>query len=157
VKVASPAFAGEIGIVCGGCEADSLRGPSKGVADRVRQALEVIRTHVHLITDDVVMSWASSSLQSTMSLEEEVILIDGGDTTINNCTRFWISIVISIGDLCWVESCMVPLATNNNGQLRAILTLGGVKLLERRSNFRNFVIDNDGELALNGGYIRLSR
>lgn len=156
MEVASTTFAGEIGVVRGGCKADSLRGPCKGIADRVRQALEVIRIHVQLITDDVVMSWASSSLQSTMSLEKEVKLIDGGYTTIDDCTRLWISVVVSIGGLCWVESCMVPLATNDNSQLWAILTLGGVKLLERRSNFWNFVINDDRELALNS-YIRRSR
>lgn len=143
MEVASPTFAGEIGVVRGGCEADSLRGPCKRVADRVRQALEVIRIHVQLITDDVVMSWACSSLQPTMSLEKEVKLIDGGYTTIDNCTRPWISVVISIGGFCWVEPCMVPLATNNNSQLGAILTLGSVKFLEGRSNFRDLVINDD--------------
>jgi hypothetical protein len=148
VKVASSAFAGEIGVVRGGCEANSLRGSCKGIADCVRQTLEVVRKHVQLITDNVVMSWAGRSLQSTMSLEEEIVLIDGGDTTIDNCTRLWISVVICVGGLRGVESGMMPLATNNNSQLGAILTLDGVKLLERRSNLWNFVINDDSELAL---------
>ncbi len=154
MKVASSAFAGEIGVVRGGCEAHSLRGPCEGIADCVRQTLEVIRIHVHLITDNVVMSWAGRPLQSTMGLEEEVVLIDGGDTTIDNCTRLRISVVICVGGLRGVESGMMPLATNNDTQLGAVLTLGGVKLPERRSNFWNFVINDDRELALKGGYIR---
>ncbi len=120
MKVASSPFAGKIGVVRGGCEADSLRGPCKGVADCVRQTLEVVRIHVHLVTDNVVMGWAGGSLQSTMSLEEEVIIVDGGYTTIDNCTRLWISVVICVGGLCRVESCMMPLATNDNSQLGAI-------------------------------------
>jgi hypothetical protein len=114
VKVASSAFAGEIGVVRGGCEANSLRGSCKGIADRVRQTLEVVRVHDHLITDNVVMSWTGRSLQSTMSLEEEIVLIDSGDPTIDNCTRLWISVVIRVGGLRGVESGMMPLATNNN-------------------------------------------
>jgi len=92
-----------------------------------------------------------------MSLKEEVVLIDGSDTTIDDCTRLWISIVICVGGLRGVESGMMPLATNNNTQLGAILTLGGVKLSERRSNFWNFVVNDDRELALKRGYIRRSR
>ena len=103
------------------------------------------------------MSWAGRSLQPTMSLEEEVVLVDGGDTTIDNCTRLWISVVICVGGLRGVESGMMPLATNNNSQLGAILTLGGIKLPERRSNFWDLVINDDRELALKGGYIRWSR
>ena len=47
---------------------------------------------------------------------------------------------------------MVPLATNNNCQLGTIRGLSGVKLLERRSDFWNFLFNNDRELALNGGH-----
>jgi hypothetical protein len=103
------------------------------------------------------MSWASRSLQSTMSLEKKVKLIDGGNTTIDNCTRLWIPVVICIGGLCGVESRMMSLATNNNGQLGAILSLCGVKFFERCTNFRNFVINDDGELALNGDYIKMEQ
>lgn len=130
MEVASPAFAGEISIVRGGCQADSLRGPSKGIADGVRQALKVIRIHVHLITDDVVMGWASRPLQATMGLEEKVVLVDSSDTAIDNCTRFWISVVVCIYGFCGIKSGMVPLATNNNRQLGTIKALGSVKLLE---------------------------
>lgn len=103
------------------------------------------------------MGWAGRSLQSAMSLEEEVVFIDGGDTTIDYCTRLWISVVICVGGFRGVESGMVPLATNNNTELGAILTLGGVKLPKRRSNFWNFVPNDDRKLALRGGDIRWSR
>jgi len=96
MEVASPAFAGEISIIRGGCQADSLRSPSKGVADGVRQAMKVVRIHVHLITDDVVMGWASRPLQAAMGLEEKVVFVDSSDTAIDNCTWFWISVVVSI-------------------------------------------------------------
>ncbi len=154
VEVASPAFAGEISIVRGGRQADSLRSPSKGVADGVRQVVKVIRIHAHLITDDVVMGWASRSLQAAMGLEEKVVFVDSGDTAIDNCTRFWISVVVSIYGLCGVKSSMVPLATNNHRQLGTIRALGSVKLLERSPDLGNFFFDDNRELALDGGHIR---
>jgi hypothetical protein len=65
-----------------------------------------------------------------MGLEEKVVFVDSSDTAIDNCTRFWISVVVCVYGLCGIKSSMVPLATNNNCQLGTIKALGRVKLLE---------------------------
>ena len=156
VEVASSAFAGKISVVCGCSKANSLRGPSKGVANGVCQALKVVRVEVHLVADNVVVGWASRALQTAMSLEEKVVFIDSSDTTVNDCARFGVPVMICTGGFRGIEPGVVPLATNNHRQFWAIRTLRRIKFPEGCSNLGNFVVNDNGELTLNRRRIRRS-
>jgi hypothetical protein len=156
VEVTPSTFAGKISVVCGSSKADSLRGPSKGVANGICQALKVVRVQVHLIADNVVVSWASRALQTAMSLEEKVVLIDSSDTAVNDRARFGIPVMICAGGFRWIKPGVMPLATNDDGQLWAVRTLRRIKLPEGCPNFGNFVLDDNGELTLNRHRIRWS-
>jgi hypothetical protein len=91
-----------------------------------------------------------------MSLEEKVVFVNGGNTPIDNCSRFGIPVVISMGSLCGIKSRVVSLSTDDNSQFGAILALGGVKLPERCSDFGDFILNDSGELALKGVHVRRS-
>ena len=154
VEVAPPTLASKISVVCGSSKADSLRGPSKGVANGICQALKVVRIQVHLVADNIVVSWASRALQAAMSLEEKVILIDSSDTAVNDRARFRIPIMICAGWFRGIKPGVMSLATNDDGQLWTIRTLGRIKLPEGCPNLGNFVVDDNGELTLNRYRIR---
>ena len=154
MEVASPTLAGKISVVCGSSKADSLRGPSKGVANGICQALKVVRIQVHLVAKNVVVSWASRALQTAVSLEKKVILIDSSDTAVNDRARFRIPIVICAVGFRGIKPGVMSLATNDDGQLWTIRTLGRIKLPEGCPNLGNFVLDDNGELTLNRCRIR---
>jgi hypothetical protein len=84
-----------------------------------------------------------------MSLEEKVVLIDSSDTAVNDRARFRIPVMICAGRFCGIKPGVMSLATNDDGQLWTIRTLGRIKLPEGCPNLGNFVLDDNGELTLN--------
>ena len=89
-----------------------------------------------------------------MSLEEKVVLVNGSDTAVNDRARFGVPIMVCADGFRGIKPGVMSLATNDDGQLRAIRTLGRIELPEGCPYLGNFIVDDNGELTLNRRRIR---
>jgi len=53
------------------------------------------------------------SKNKSQTLQEEIEIINGGDTTINNGSRAWIAIAVCVCFFGWVETSMMTLALSD--------------------------------------------
>lgn len=107
MDVAATSLAGEVGVVGGRNQADSPRGSAEHVGRGVSEALEAIGVEVILVVDDIVMGGAGGALKATMSLEEEVEVIDRRDSTVDNGSGTGVSIPIGTITVDWVEASVM--------------------------------------------------
>ena len=91
-----------------------------------------------------------------MSLEEKVVLVDSSDTTVNDRAWFGVPVMICTGGFRGIKPGVMPLATNDDGQLWAIGPLRRIKFPEGCPNLGYFVLDDNGELTLHRRFIKRS-
>jgi len=123
VDVASSTFASEIGVEGGWDETDGPRGTTEHVGGGVGEALEAVGGESVLIVNDVVMGRTSSALNATVSLEEEVEVVDSRYTAIDNGSRAGIAVSIGSSAVDGVEPSMVAFTSNAKSNLGAIDTV----------------------------------
>lgn len=112
VDIASTPLASEIGVISRWDEADCPRCASEHVGGGVREALNGVGVEIVLVMDDVIVCGSSRPLQSTVSLEEEVEIVNGSDATVDYGAGTRIAIPIGAHRVDRVETSMVPLSSD---------------------------------------------
>lgn len=92
--------------------------------------------------DDIIVRWASCSLQTRMCLEVKVEVVNRGNTPIDNGPRSRVSKPVCLIRLRWVESGVMPLADNNDRDFGSVVP----KTCASRTNQRQFILDHRVEL-----------
>lgn len=86
------------------------------------QFLEVVCGKFVRVVDDIVMRRASGTLQTLVSLKVEVEVVDGRDPAVDDCARHGVSrLPIRAGGIGRIEPGVMPLANNDDGDLRPIV------------------------------------
>jgi hypothetical protein len=82
------------------------------------QIFQLLSGHRYLVAQDTVMGWTRGSLDAVVGLEIEVCEVGIGNDTINQGTRFGVSVVVlGISGFCGEESRAVSLCYNDCRQL----------------------------------------
>ena len=168
-QVASPTLARDISIVCWRYEAHRLGGAREHVAQCIRKALKLVCFEANFIMNDVVVGRLRCALQTTMSYEKEKFVSEANavlqvirltlevevefiycrDATINYGSRLWVAVIRSVLPFGGIEPGVVPLAANDNSQLRTIRFLGLIKGMEGLENLWTLFEQDSVELTLN--------
>lgn len=122
-EVASSALAGQIGIICGWHQADCLCRANVLVAEMVGALLHHVSIEVILVVDDDVVGRSNLSLEAGMCLKVEVEQERRRETSVLDCAWKGVAVVRFLLGRRRVESAVVSLPTDDDGDLRPILPL----------------------------------
>lgn len=102
-----------------------------------------------------------------LTLQEEIEVIDRCDTAVDDCSGFWVAVTVRVGTFRRIETRVVTFSlfifqyyvwqvsakinythADNDGNLRAIWTLGCVESLARTPDSGQLFFDDNSKLTL---------
>lgn len=130
VDVRAATLASKIRVVRGRNEADGFGRTSEEVARGVGERLQLVRLEADVIMHNIVVRRPRGSLKSAVcckkksvsvffhlkavkvrvTLQEEVKVVDRGDSAVNDGARLRVSVLVSISFLRWVEASVMTFA-----------------------------------------------
>ena len=132
-EVASSTLAGQVGVVGRWDQADRLRRTNVLVAEVMGTLLHHVGIEPVLIVDDNVVGRSNLSLETGMRLQVEIEQERRREAPVLNCSGKGVAIVRFLFGRRRVESAVVSLPTDDDGDLRLILSLD---FLESLPHFR---------------------
>lgn len=95
-----------------------------------------------------VSNSAHDFVDQSLALKEEIEIIDGGNTTVNDSARTGVSISSGTVFLSGVKARMVPFATDDDREFGPVLCSGCTEALEGFHNRGHLLDSDDVELTL---------
>lgn len=141
MQVEARAFASTIGPVSGRDQAHALCGASPKVADAICTLLDVVRSETIVVINDCVVRRAHGALQACVCLQVIVEVVDARHTLIDDCSSFRVARAIGVVHFHGIETRMMPLATDGDGDFRTVILEPANRFTQTRELLLNHLVE----------------